>query len=247
MSSAAEFSAAISSSSMAAATASSSSSTTAPVSATFTDAAVIITSAAVNLTEPPQFSSSGGSVVHPLPSPLTTETQGTYSLFHAIPSTFPWQTPVLPNIPGSFFSTPLPASTQPTPGYYGSTFSGAPGLSRPPDNSLFQSQMAMVAQSITPANNVTQIVTIELKAVEDYITWRTQFESFLVSQGVFGFLDGSIQVPSMYTVDFNNHQIINTDYYHWLRVDQTIRSWIFATLTRDVLIDVHELKHAFEI
>ncbi|CAH9145317.1 unnamed protein product [Cuscuta epithymum] len=107
--------------------------------------------------------------------------------------------------------------------------------------------MAAAAQSIAPANNVTQIVTIKLKAVEDYITWRTQIESFLVSQGVFNFVDGSTQVPPMYTVDFNNHRIINTDYYHWLRVDQTIRSWIFATLTRDVLIDVHELKHSFEI
>ncbi|CAH9124291.1 unnamed protein product, partial [Cuscuta epithymum] len=104
--------------------------------------------------------------------------------------------------------------------------------------------MALLAQSLSHGVNVTQIVTIKLKAVEDYLTWRTQFESFLVSQGLFGIIDGSIQVPPMYTVNFNNQQIINTDYYHWLRVDQTIRSWLFATLTRNVLTDVHDIKHS---
>ncbi|CAH9107989.1 unnamed protein product [Cuscuta epithymum] len=226
------------SSSMEAFTTPSSSSTTAPVSATFTDAAVVITSAPVTMIEPPQvLTSQPGLVVTSASSSLD---RGTSSLFQNTPLMYP----------GSPFLTPAFAATQlpnSSPGYFGSTFSGAPGLSRPPDQFLFQSPMAAVAQSISPANNVAQIVTIKLKTVEDYITWRTQFESFLVSQGVFSFLDDSTQVPPMYTVDFNNRQIINTDYSHWLRVDQTIRSWIFATLTRDVLIDVHELKHSFEI
>ncbi|CAH9096903.1 unnamed protein product [Cuscuta epithymum] len=229
-------------------TAASTSSTMAPVSAPFTDAAVVLTSASVSLTEPPPvISSQPGSSLHTAGSPIVTD--GPYSLFHTIPSVLPWQPPVIPAA-GSLFSTPVPSTAQPlhpTPGSFGSTFFGAPGISRPHDPSLFQSPMAVVSQSISPANNVTQIVTIKLKAVEDYITWRTQFEAFLVSQGVFGFLDGSTKVPPMYTIDFNNHQIINTEYHHWLRVDQTIRSWIFATLTRDVLIDVHELKHSFEI
>ncbi|CAH9089755.1 unnamed protein product [Cuscuta europaea] len=60
-------------------------------------------------------------------------------------------------------------------------------------------------------------------------------------------LDGSIPVPPLYTLDFNNHQIVNTDYYHWLRVDQTIRSWLFTTLSREVLTDVHDIKHSMGI
>ncbi|CAH9137000.1 unnamed protein product [Cuscuta epithymum] len=133
--------------------------------------------------------------------------------------------------------------------YYGPSFAGSPGVTRPAhDNPLFGSPMSALAQSVSHGiANVCQIVTIKLKAVEDYLTWRTQFESFLVSQGLFGMVDGTIQVPPMYTLDFNNQRIVNTDYYHWLRVDQTIRSWLFATLTRDVLTDVHDIKHSFGI
>ncbi|CAH9134817.1 unnamed protein product [Cuscuta epithymum] len=107
--------------------------------------------------------------------------------------------------------------------------------------------MASLAQSVSHITTVSQIVTIKLKAVEDYLTWRTQFESFLVSQRLFGIVDGSIQVPPMYTVDLDNRPVPNSEYYYWLRVDQTIRCWLFATLTRDVLVDVHDLKHSAAI
>ncbi|CAH9076173.1 unnamed protein product [Cuscuta europaea] len=62
------------------------------------------------------------------------------------------------------------------------------------DNMLFGSSMASLAQSVSHGIvNVSQIVTIKFKAVEDYLTWRTQFEYVLVSQGPFGMVDGSIQ------------------------------------------------------
>ncbi|CAH9076538.1 unnamed protein product [Cuscuta epithymum] len=155
-------------------------------------------------------------------------------------SSLPWQT----FRPASHHTLPPPSSI-PASQFFGSTFTGSPGVVHPPEPSIFGSPMASLIQSLSPISNVSQIVTIKLKAVEDYLTWRTQ--SFLVSQGLFGMLDGSIPVPLMYTVDFNNCQVPNTEYYHWLRVDQTIRSWLFATLTRDVLVDVHDLKHSFGI
>ncbi|CAH9080062.1 unnamed protein product [Cuscuta epithymum] len=162
-----------------------------------------------------------------------------YSLFTSLPPQFPW-TPVTPS---------PPPVQQPASSFFGSTFAGSPGVTRPQqDNPLFGSPMAALAQTVSHGiANVGQIVTIKLKAVEDYLTWRTQFESFLVSQGLFGIVDGSIQVPPMYTMDFNNHHIVNTDYYHWLRIDQTIHSWLFATLSRDVLTDVHDIKHSSRI
>ncbi|CAH9143834.1 unnamed protein product [Cuscuta epithymum] len=120
---------------MEASTIASTSSTTAPASATFTDAAVVITSAPVTMTEPQQVTSSQtGSVVHPASSPFIPDVPGAYSLFQTIPSVFPWQPPVVPQIPGSLFSTPVSAAAQQPhsgPGYFGSTFSGAPGLSSP--------------------------------------------------------------------------------------------------------------------
>ncbi|KAH0725318.1 hypothetical protein KY284_001183 [Solanum tuberosum] len=51
-----------------------------------------------------------------------------------------------------------------------------------------------VAALATP--NVTNLVTIKLGSVEDYLTWRTQFTSLLLSHKLMGFVDGSIPHPS---------------------------------------------------
>ncbi|CAH9133164.1 unnamed protein product [Cuscuta epithymum] len=212
-------------SSMAGSTIASASSTTAPVSSVLTAAAVGVTSAAISQPAPQQVTAIQSSpVVQLASSSFVAGVPGAYSLFQSLPPVLPWQSPVIHDVPGLYstsMSTPMPQPHS-SPRYFGFTFSGAPGLSRPADNSLFQSPMATIAQSIYLISNVTQIITIKLKAVEDYITWRTQFESFLVSQGLFSFLDGFTPVPPMYLIDFNNRQIINTDYYHWLRVYQTI-------------------------
>ncbi|CAH9124056.1 unnamed protein product [Cuscuta epithymum] len=97
------------------------------------------------------------------------------------------------------------------------------------------------------ALNITNIVTTKLAIVEDYLTWRIQFEPFLVSNGFLGILDGSIPAPSPYIYDAYHHETINPDYYNLLKLDQTVRSWLFATLSRDVLIEVRDLKNAFAI
>ncbi|CAH9050254.1 unnamed protein product [Cuscuta europaea] len=86
--------------------------------------------------------------------------------------------------------------------YFGPTFAGSPGASSSaisalpgqPTAAIF-SPMAALAQSISHVStNVTHIMTTKLQAIEDYVTWRAQFESFLVSQGLLGMIDGSIQV-----------------------------------------------------
>ncbi|CAH9091099.1 unnamed protein product [Cuscuta epithymum] len=60
-------------------------------------------------------------------------------------------------------------------------------------------------------------------------------------------VDGSIQVPPPYSIDVLNRQSPNPEFSIWLRIDQTIRSCLFATLYRDVLINVRELKHYYQI
>ncbi|CAH9074146.1 unnamed protein product [Cuscuta europaea] len=166
--------------------------------------------------------------------------------FQSFPSQHTWPTPA--PIQPQDHNPPPPTVLQPAvTSFFGPTFSGSLGVLRPPDQPGFGSPMSALAQSVSHITTVSQIITIKPKAVEDYLTWRTQFESFLVSQDLLGIMDGSIQVPPMYTVDFLNRQVPNTEYYYWLRVDQTIRCWLFATLTRDVLVDVHDLKHSAAI
>ncbi|CAH9080689.1 unnamed protein product [Cuscuta europaea] len=172
-----------------------------------------------------------------------------YSLFQNVPSVFPWSAPILVQ------AVPLePPPFSAGPSFVDPTFVGSPGVSsvippsRTPAGNLTGSLLTDLAQTISHvATNVTNIVTTKLLAVEDYTTWRTQFESFLVSQALLGMVDGSIQVPPAYSIDALNRQIPNPEFSTWLRIDQTIHSWLFATLSRDVLIDVRDLKHSCEI
>lgn len=168
-----------------------------------------------------------------------------YSLFQNLPPVFPWPAPSpVPRV--SLEPPPFPTTT-----FSGPTFVGSPGISsttHPNPASNTGTPLADLAHTISHvATNVTNIVTTKLLNVEDYTTWRTQFESFLVSQGLLGMVDGSIQVSSTLSIDVLNRQISNPEFSIWLRIDQTIRSWLFATLSLDVLIDVRDLKHSFEI
>ncbi|CAH9146518.1 unnamed protein product, partial [Cuscuta epithymum] len=113
------------------------------------------------------------------------------------------------------------------------------------NSTSFLTTMASQLTFSTP--NVTNIVTTRLASVEDYLPWKTQFESFLVSHNLVGVLDGTIPIPSPFVLDASRREIMNTDYQLWLKIDQTVRSWLFATLSRDILIDVHELKFSYQI
>ena len=88
------------------------------------------------------------------------------------------------------------------------------------------------------APNVTNLVTIKLASVEDYLTWCTQFQSLLLSHKLFGFVDGSIFPPNPFIYDASRTQQSNPLYRSWIKVDQSVRSWLFATLSREVLMDV---------
>ncbi|CAH9087802.1 unnamed protein product [Cuscuta europaea] len=105
----------------------------------------------------------------------------------------------------------------------------------------------MASQLTFSTPNVTNIVTTRLAWVEDYLPWKTQFESFLVSHSLLGVLDGTILIPSPFILGASRREIVNTDYQHWLKIDQIVRSWLFATLSRDILIDVHGLKFSYQI
>ncbi|KAH0698710.1 hypothetical protein KY284_012925 [Solanum tuberosum] len=97
------------------------------------------------------------------------------------------------------------------------------------------------------ASNVANLVTIKLASVEDYLTWRTQFQSLLLSHELLGFVDNSIPPPNPFVHDASGIQQPNPLYRSWLRIDQSVRSWLFATLSREVLMDVHLLPTSCDI
>ncbi|CAH9118011.1 unnamed protein product, partial [Cuscuta europaea] len=205
----------ISAGSMEVSTVAPTSSTMAPVTSAATDAAVVITSAATPLTAPPQVTPS------PASSSFIADIPGAYSLFQTLHPGIPWQPSAMPAALG-LYTPPFSAGSS----FAGPTFVGSPGVSsvippsRTPAVIPTGSLLTDLAQSISHvATNVTNIVTTKLLAVEDYTTWRTQFESFLVSQALLGMVDGSIQVPPAYSIDALNRKIHNPEFSTWLRID----------------------------
>ncbi|CAH9106497.1 unnamed protein product [Cuscuta epithymum] len=174
-----------------------------------------------------------------------------------MPAPFLWTStstqpvPMTSPAPFSGTRTILDHQLSPPPVFSAPTFSGQPEIGILPQQSSLplsgsasqpSSLASMAAQLGFSTLNVPNIVTTRLSAVEDYLPWRTQFESFLVSHSLFGILDGSISAPPQFTCDAIRREIPNPEYTYWLKIDQTVRSWLFATLSRDILMAVYHLQ-----
>lgn len=96
--------------------------------------------------------------------------------------------------------------------------------------------------------NLTNLVTVKLTSHEDYLTWKNQLITcLLISQNLFFFLDGSSSIPPSRITDDQGTMSHNPHFYEYLRIDQCVRSCLYATLSREVLTDVHELNSSTEI
>jgi len=56
-----------------------------------------------------------------------------------------------------------------------------------------------------------------------------------------------IETPTTYILDFNGVQHSNLSYSVWLRLDQLIRSWLFAIISRELLTEVYDVIHSKQI
>ena len=91
------------------------------------------------------------------------------------------------------------------------------------------------------AVNTTYVITV-LASVDDYLSWKIQFTSFDIMHQLPGILDGTvIQPPSTILVAPDVGQHNST----W--VDQPIWAWIFATISKETLCEVHNISHALPI
>jgi len=97
------------------------------------------------------------------------------------------------------------------------------------------------------APNITNLVTVRLGSPEEYLTWHTQFTSLLVSHGLLCFVDGSFPPPASMLTSASGESLPNSDFQNWLRINQSIRSWIFATLSSEILIDVRDCPTSFHL
>ena len=103
--------------------------------------------------------------------------------------------------------------------------------------------------STTPSLSISQCVTLKLSS-KNYLLWKTQFESFLSSQSLLGFVNGSSTRPaSTVTVGTGEEatEQANPEFVKWVRKDQLVMAWLFGSLTEDALRSVYGLHSAQEV
>ncbi|XP_010451316.1 PREDICTED: uncharacterized protein LOC104733435 [Camelina sativa] len=97
--------------------------------------------------------------------------------------------------------------------------------------------------------HVTSTVTIKLNNT-NYLLWKTQFESLLSCQKLIGFVNGAITAPPRTITSTTGNtatEVPNPQYDSWFCTDQLIRSWLFGTLSEEVLGYVHNLTTSRDI
>lgn len=100
-------------------------------------------------------------------------------------------------------------------------------------------------------SNVHILSSVTLKLNDgNYLLWKTQFESLLSSQKLVGFINGAVTPPEeTVTVVREGVNVVspNPQYESWFSSDQLVRSWLFGTLSEEVLGYVHNLSTSREI
>lgn len=101
-----------------------------------------------------------------------------------------------------------------------------------------------------PSNlHVASSVTLKLNE-SNYLLWKTQLEALLRSQKLLGFVNGQDTAPAATVTTTVNEVAVtspNLRFEAWSCTDQLIKSWIFGTLTEEVLGYVHGLTTSQEV
>jgi len=93
-----------------------------------------------------------------------------------------------------------------------------------------------------PLSHIYLLPSVKLNHF-NYFIWKAQALLYFHGQGVFGYFDGTIQIPSQ-EIDVPHPttgaitKIPNLEYDHWLRQDSLILATINTSLNEDVLSQV---------
>jgi hypothetical protein len=90
--------------------------------------------------------------------------------------------------------------------------------------------------AIVPLANTHQVVSLKLTNT-NYLYWRMQMKPYLLGQGVFHFVDGSMPCPQSYIFDSSagSSSTISPSFLRWKQHDQHILSALLSSLSVDVL------------
>lgn len=93
--------------------------------------------------------------------------------------------------------------------------------------------------------HVSSSITLKLND-NNYLMWKTQFESLLPSQKLIGFVSGAVKAPERTrreaAEDGAVNEVPNPEFESWFCTDQLVWSWPFGKLSEEVLGHVHSLN-----
>ena len=107
----------------------------------------------------------------------------------------------------------------------------------------------MDGDPFTSPLTITQCVTLKLND-KNYLSWKFQFEQFLSSQSLLGYVNGSEPKPPLTLTVRNEDQVVETpnpDYAKWIRTDQRIMAWLVGSLSEDAIKSVYGLRSSQEV
>lgn len=96
---------------------------------------------------------------------------------------------------------------------------------------------------------ITQCVTLKLKD-DNYLIRKLQFEQFLSSQMLLGYVTGATPRPQETIPVRQGDQVTepaNLDFVPWVQKDQLIMAWIYGTLSENALRSVYGLHSSQEV
>jgi len=90
--------------------------------------------------------------------------------------------------------------------------------------------------AIVPLSNTHQVVSLKLTNT-NYLYWRMQMKPYLLGQGVFHFVDGSVPCPPSHIFDSfaGSSSTTSPSFLRWKQQDQLILSASLSSLSVDVL------------
>jgi len=145
------------------------------------------------------------------------------------------------------FSLSTGSAAQPTSPPQAATAGALSSPQQPPPAELVSDSSSQVpavplplmgthATAIVPLANTHQVVSLKLTNT-NYLYWRMQMKPYLLGQGVFHFVDGSVPCPPSHIFDSStgSSSIISPSFLCWKQQDQLILSALLSSLSVDVL------------
>jgi hypothetical protein len=101
------------------------------------------------------------------------------------------------------------------------------------------------AASIISPSHTHQVISLKLTNT-NYLYWRMQMLSYLLGQGVVGFVDGSNTCPSSHVLaGYGISLQVNPLFLRWKQQDQLILSALLSSLSMEVLHNVVGCQSSF--